>query len=71
MVIPHSPIKLDKTAFSVVSLFDESDEQAYWQAKTPHERLQAMELIRQTLYGYQPAAARLQRFFEVAEFKTN
>ncbi len=61
--------KMDKTAFRVDSLFDESDEKAYWLAKTPHERLEAVELMRQVVYGYNPASARLQRFFEVVELK--
>ena len=61
--------RVDKTAFSVASLFDESDETAYWQSKTPYERLQAVELMRQVIYGYQPASSRFQRLFEVAELK--
>lgn len=62
--------RVDKTAFSVVSLFDESDEKEYWRKKTPHERLQVLELMRQVIYGYEPATSRFQRFFEIAEFKT-
>jgi len=59
--------RMDKTAFSVVSLFDESDEKDYWRTKTPHERLQALELMRQVIYGYKPATTRFQRLFEIAE----
>ena len=59
--------KMDKTAFSVASLFDESDKKAYWLSRTRDERLQAIELMRQTIYGYDPSSARLQRVFEVAE----
>ncbi|MCL6642433.1 MAG: hypothetical protein K6T71_03815 [Candidatus Bipolaricaulota bacterium] len=59
--------RIDRTAFSVASLGDESDDKAYWLAKTPIERLQALELIRQTIYGYTDATVRLQRVFEVAE----
>ena len=33
--------RLDKTAFSVASLTDESDEKEYWPAKSPYERLRA------------------------------
>ncbi|WP_448602587.1 hypothetical protein [Thermoleptolyngbya sp.] len=62
---------VDKTAFSVVSLFDESDETHYWRSKTPHERLQAIEQMRQVIYGYEPSTVRFQRFFEIAEFKTS
>jgi hypothetical protein len=61
--------RVDKTAFSVVSLFDESDEKEYWRSKTPYERLQALELMRQVIYGYKPATVRFQRIFEVAELK--
>jgi hypothetical protein len=60
-----SLIKMDKTAFSVASLFDESDEKAWWLSKSPYERLQAVELMRQVLYGYKPTAARLQRFLKL------
>jgi len=63
--------KMDKTAFSVASLFDESDEKTYWLSKTPYERLQAVELMRQVIYGYKPASIRLQRFFEVAQLKAS
>ena len=69
MDISPSMFRVDKTAFSVASLFDESDETAYWQSKTPYERLQAVELMRQVIYGYQPASSRFQRLFEVAELK--
>ena len=60
-------IKMDKTAFSVGSIDDESDEKQYWSSKTPVERVYAVELMRQMLYGYDPLTARLQRFFETAE----
>jgi hypothetical protein len=66
-----SAFRVEKTAFSVASLFDESDEKAFWLSKTPYERLQAVELMRQVIYGYEPASARLQRLFEVAELQTS
>lgn len=59
-------VKIDKNAFSAGSLLDPSDEKAYWLSKTPQERLQALELMRQIVYGYDPATTRLQRVFEVA-----
>ncbi|MFQ5707376.1 MAG: hypothetical protein ACE5HO_08025 [bacterium] len=61
--------KMDKTAFSVISFLDESDEREYWISKTPHERLQALEFMRQSIYGYDQTTTRLQRFFEVAELE--
>ena len=35
--------KLDRTAFSVGLVFDESDDKTYWLSKTPSERLEAVE----------------------------
>ena len=60
---------MDKTAFSVVSLNDEPDEKDYWLSKTPQERVQTIELLRQLNYGYDPATARLQRVFGVDELQ--
>ena len=59
---------MDKDVLSVTFLSDDSDEQAYWHAKTPQERLEAVELMRQINYGYDPATARLQRILEVAQY---
>lgn len=62
-------IRLDKTAFSVASLKDDSDEKAYWLSRTPMERLEAAELMRQVNYGYDPTTARLQRVLEIAKLE--
>jgi hypothetical protein len=60
--------KVDRSALSVGWLHDESDEKAYWLSKTPEERLAAIELMRQIVYGYEYATApRLQRVFAIAE----
>jgi len=67
METKNFPDTLDRTAFSVVSLFAESDEKAYWLSKTPLERIQAIEFMRQIAYGYDPSSARLQRVLTVAE----
>jgi len=60
--------RIDRTAFSVVSSFEEADKQdkEYWLSRTPYERLQYMELLRRINYG-SVAATRLQRVLEVAE----
>jgi hypothetical protein len=63
-------LKMDKTAFSVCSLAeaaDEVDEQAFWLKQTPEERLQALEFLRQVMYGYDPSTARLQRILTLAQ----
>lgn len=69
MRLEDFPYKMDKTAFSVASLYDESDEKQYWLSKTPHERLLAVEFLRQIAYGYDPSSERLQRVLEVSKLK--
>jgi hypothetical protein len=63
--------KMDRTAFLVKSLLDESDDRAYWLSKTPDERIEAIELMRQINYGYNPITARLQRILEFAELTSS
>jgi hypothetical protein len=64
-------VKIDKTAFEVFSSFEEADaaDRTYWHSRTPEERLQAVELMRQSAYGYDPATARLQRIFEITQLE--
>ena len=59
--------KIDRSAFSVGSLYDKSETKTYWLSRTPEERLQAVELMRQIIYGYDPSTTRLQRVFEVTQ----
>jgi len=63
--------RLDKNTFNVVSLSDNSDEKGFWLAKSPYERLEAVEMMRRILYGYDPLTTRLQRFFEVTQRTSN
>jgi hypothetical protein len=63
---PHFP-ELQRTAFTVASALEPSDEKSYWLSKTPSERLEAVELMRQIIYGYDPSTTRLQRVLEVAQ----
>jgi hypothetical protein len=60
--------RIDRTAFSVVSSFEEADKQdkEYWLSRTPYERLQYMELLRRINYG-SAATAKIQRVLEIAE----
>jgi len=53
-------VRLDRSAFRLNSLTDDSGDKAYWRSKTPLERLHALESMRQILYGYDPATTRLQ-----------
>ena len=66
-VTPLESIRLDKTAFSVVSLYAESDEKEFWRTQTPTTRLEALELMRQVVYGYNPISDRLERVLEVVK----
>ena len=62
--------KVDRTKFSVIRLEDKDrTDREYWRSKTPTERLEAVELMRQMLYGYDPATARLQRVLEIVKRK--
>ena len=67
----RNPYKMDKTAFSVTTLFEKSGDKEYWLSKTPQERLEALELMRQINYGYDPTTARLQRVLEIAELTSD
>lgn len=61
--------KLDKTAFSVADLHEPGDEKAYWLSKTPQERLLAVQIMREILYGRDAASARMVRVFEIIDSK--
>lgn len=65
-------IRIDKSVIKVFSSFEEAgaEERAYWQKRTPGERLQALELMRQSAYGYEdPNSERLQRVHKIIERK--
>lgn len=61
--------KIDRNAFSVVELGDESDTREYWRSRTPEERLQAVEFLRQMVYGDDLATSRIERVIEVVDLK--
>ncbi len=58
--------RLDRSPFSVVSMEEQDhEEKTFWHDKSPVQRLKALEITRQMIYGYDPAATRLQRVLEV------
>ncbi len=63
--------KIDRKAISFSTLANDENDLSYWLSKTAVERLQAVELLRILMFGYDPATERLQRVFETAEFKTS
>jgi hypothetical protein len=64
-------VRLDKSVLEVFSSFEEAEaaDRAYWHSRTPEERLQAVELMRQSAYGNDPATARLQRVLEITQLE--
>jgi len=59
--------KLDRSAIAVTALTAPSGEKEYWLSKSPTKRLEAVETMRQIIYGYSPLTTRLQRVFEVTQ----
>ena len=66
--VPPEPYRVDRSIVLVGSAFGESDEKAFWFSRTPLERLEALEYLREIAFGYDPATTRLQRVLETAEF---
>ena len=62
-----STARMDKTVLEVRPLSDQGDDRAYWASKTPLERLEALEFMRQVMYGYNPSTTRLQRVLTIAQ----
>ncbi len=58
---------LDKKIVNVTSLDDIEEENKYWFSKSPHERIEAIEINRRMIYGQDRVTSRLQRIFETAE----
>ena len=67
MDIDTNQFKIDKTSVVISSLDEPTDEKNYWLTKTPTERLAAIELMRQIIYGYDPTSTRLQRVFTITQ----
>ena len=61
--------RIDRSAMEVTTVTARHSDRQYWMSRTPAERFEALELLRQLAYGYDPATARLQRVFEVTELK--
>jgi hypothetical protein len=59
----------DRGPIEVRKLTDKSSDRQYWMSKTPEERFEALELLRQIAYGYDPATERLQRVLEVVKLE--
>ncbi len=60
---------MDRSQCSVGSLRETNHDKSYWFSRTPEERMEALELMRQIAYGYDEATARIQRVLSVAPLK--
>jgi hypothetical protein len=60
-------LRIDRTAVTVTPLGGPSDDKDYWLSRSPHERLQAVEKLRQLNYGVSQCTARLKRVLEIAQ----
>jgi len=60
-------LRVDRKQLTISKLTDPPNDRQYWLSKTPAERFEALELLRQMTYGYDPATARLQRVLEVVK----
>jgi hypothetical protein len=54
-----------RTAIANAELTTPPDDEAYWRACTPDERLEALELMRWMTYGQAACTRRMQRVIEV------
>ena len=59
--------RINKSIVTVVLLLEPSDDKDFWLSKTPSERLQFVEILRQLNCGQYQPTARLQRILTVTE----
>lgn len=60
-------LKIDGNLIQVVAMkdIDELEDIRYWLSRSPRERLEGIEAMRQSMYSYDPISERLPRFFEI------
>ena len=61
---------MNKKLFQITSVRDGNDWD-YWKQKSYSERLEALELLRRIIFGYDPSTARLQRTITITQLKKN
>jgi len=59
-------VRMDRSVISVVTTETPSDAREFWKTRTMQERLEALELTRQILKGYDLDTTRFQRVLEIA-----
>lgn len=60
-------LRIDRTSLEIVDFNgqQEIEDIQYWMSRSPLERLEGMEAMRQSMYSYDPVSERLPRLFEV------
>jgi hypothetical protein len=61
--------RLNRSVLETAELTSKPNDRQYWLSKTPNERFEALEILRQIAYGYDPATERLQRVLEVVKLE--
>lgn len=61
---------MNKKLFQITSIRDGNDRD-YWKQKSYKERLEALELLRRIIFGYDPSTTRLQRTITITQLKKN
>jgi hypothetical protein len=62
------PDKLDRAAFSVGTLDEQTSEYvASWRARPVEDRISAVQFMRVVMYGQDAATGRLQRLLQISE----
>lgn len=58
-------MKMDMAVLSTASPFDESDEAEYWRGQSHRPGMEALEFLRQVMYGYSHLTDRIPRVIDV------
>jgi hypothetical protein len=61
---------MNKKLFQITSI-REGNDRGYWKQKSYEERLEALELLRRIIFGYDPSTTRLQRIITITQLKKN
>ena len=59
---------MDKRTLEITSVYDSTGHN-YWSKKSYLERIEALEILRRIIFGYDASAERLQRTFTITQLK--
>jgi hypothetical protein len=59
--------QVDRSQVSIGRLSDPPDDLRFWLSTSPVERLEAIEISRLAVYGYDSTSSRLRRLLEVTQ----